>query len=380
MLQKAVILLVLLVLSVSCKKNPGSIQDSQNFIIPAQADISKIDIRQVNYDSLYISNRDDLIISSKVIEHIYLGKKDQDRFSVTDTMNIEYTGSENAYKLQFELKKFVDLQTLFFDFTIRFVFYNDSFLDVDTGFVMNQFPYQSTEIYLLYEKLESRLLHFSVQDFVILDSLFILHPLGNYGMYQYNTEDDTFEELFHYGGGDHLGSDSNYIFVDLGHINIYKYDLNTATEEHIIFIPQDTSGNWEWIRGITAENGVLYVTTDIQSAVKIKTALYKFDYKGNFIEAIPYPIRTYSLTKSGNYLYGGNFRTIKIYDLASQTYLYQKPAPGPEVFAIKIIDDYLYYVDHERRFIERMLLDEFNNYPPLSNSMTHHQEIHPEFR
>lgn len=360
---KTILCLLVIALFYCCEKNPGALQDEDEnyYVAPEREVLAKFAIIQSSYDSLKITNKNDLILMTKSVEKIQIGKKTDALFEMLDETTPVYTGFLKSYHLKFMLSCVVPDTALYFPITIRFVLKDSSLVDFDSLALLYHYPYISTQIFMCWDELPENHYQRDIQDFDLKNDILYFHPYSSYGLYQYDLANKSTKELYDYGAGDFIVQDGDYVFMDVDHFRIYRYNLLTNESQKILeFSGWHTDDIW----GLEAYHDSLFVLR--MRSADMYPILEIYDYNARLLDSITnYNSHYYSfyLTIHDNVLYSGTGGpTLSRYDLKSRSYLDSRPKPSGDTEAIRFIDGFLYFTDYQRRYIGRTSMDEIINY------------------
>jgi len=317
-------------------------------------DLRFVTIQQVDYDSLIITNSEELIVTRKDIEFIVFGKKKNGTFVGQDTITpVYYSNGLGDFILEFEFQENVDLSEIKYEFTIRYMKSN-SWVSLDTFALMYKYPYESTiPILLAGRDLNMHDIHF--QDIDLDNENLYFHPSGSpSGLYEYNFDSRQARMLVNYYGGDNIASDSIYVFYATMHDEIFRYNLNIDTTNLMLDLTEFESIDYGYISGMDICNGILYVLV-ISYETESNNSLVRFDLDCNYIDIRNYPLTHYYMTIHDNILYSvqytGSSTNIARFDLTSNTFLENIPTPALLMEGIRIFRDRLYYTDYYKKMI-----------------------------
>ena len=251
----------------SCKSNPTS--PTENISVDKNT-LRQIGITQTGYQSFEISNNDNLVLSSKNISSIILGKKKSGIFNGEDTTSVSYEQTGNNFKLKFDFTQAVDDSVTNNKFTLRYIFSDNSYYDLDTSKVTYKYPYSSTEILLTWNYLLIPPAT-DIQDFDISDSLIFYHPIGPLGLYEYDMRIFQSTPKISYEGGDFIAASQDYVFCDITHNSIGRYNIALDSLDIMINLSLISDFN---IDGLAVYNNKLYVSTNRQQLLTHVTQTY----------------------------------------------------------------------------------------------------------
>ena len=302
-------------------------------------DVRNITIQQVDYDSIIVSNNENLILQTKDIDHVILGEKENLIFVGQDTIKPVYIGTNGNYTLQFKFQKKVESSIVKYDFTLRYLLFDYSWVDLDTFVLMYRYPYESTTIFITADLIQYPDIFF--QDFDMNKEYLFFHPTGPLGLYQYSFNSKQTRNLVKYGSGDFITSDSTYVFYQNGDY-VYRYNLMRDSTDLQLKPKQPF--------GMDIYNHTLYV---LLRDIYTPYTLARFDLDGNLIDSRPYQKLTSYMTIHDDILYSVDYseKAISRFDLTTNTFLESRSAPTSKIYGIRIYGDRFYYADWGKRMI-----------------------------
>jgi len=355
---KIVLILTSFLVSMSCDRNSNILEPNISSILDEISLKKLISIDFVDYDSVVVKNIEGAEISNKIITRIELGEKDTGKFVPNYSTIPNYKEEDESYQLDFSLPlKIYNKHVRAAYFTIRFIFDNNSWVDIDTFALTYKFPYRSTEIFLKTNEITNDLsLH--IQDFEILGNKLYFYPLGFTIFYEYDLNSSEFREIMYFGSGDHIAGHSNYIFLDFGHCSIHRFNITEDTLD--LQFDLSTFSNPD-IRGLDVSNEKVYVM--FPGVLSTESFLAQFDFDGSLISKESIPFVSYYLTIYENILYSVDYTNSQIirYDLNSKTVLPSKTFPAESIDGICIYNDQFYFTDYYKQLISVIDLDLFNS-------------------
>lgn len=356
MRNKILLISLFLLLYLYCEKDKSITSPEIPSDSPTKQELSKFQVIQVYYDSTVIKSDKNIILRTKAVEKIILGWKENGFFAGYDTLEPQYSPFDNGYYLDFQFEKNTGRTLRIYEFTLRFMLFNNDSIDVDTTAQLYKYPYQSAEIFITAEEVFQRE-NYHFQDIDRNDNYLFIHPVGPVGLIKYNLISKQTEELVLYSSGDCITSDSIYIFYDIGHKDILRYNLATDTTD----MKLDLSGlNYSWIKGLDIYGGILYVLLESSPSYY----LTKFDLQGNYLGFIEYSKTTIFMTINGDILYSIEISPdwsgmgISRFNLITETFMENKSLPTNEWEGIRIYQDKFYFTDFYRQIIGTIPLNE----------------------
>ncbi len=310
-------------------------------------DVRNISIQQVYYNIIDVRSNENLIVRSKDVEYIIFGEKQDLIFIGQDTTIPTYTGPSSVRTLRFAFRRDVDLSIIKYDFTLRFLFFDSSWVELDTFALMYKYPYESAEVFLTTDLIQRPDLYFD--DFDRDAKYLFFHSFGFSGVFQYHLDSRQLKTLVDNVSGDVIASDSVFVFYQNG-LHIFRYNLMTRSTDLEL-------GTYKSPYGMDIYDGELYVIfRDGESAFKLS----RFDFEGNHIDSRPYERETYYMTIYDDVVYSmdySSYQSISRFDLRTNTFLENRDSPAISA-GIRIYGDRFYYSDGYKAMIGSIPLSE----------------------
>jgi|AntAceMinimDraft_17_1070374.scaffolds.fasta_scaffold77171_2 hypothetical protein len=337
-----ILILLLIVVSmfiISCTENPTSFRRDLTDI-----NWNILNVDQVDYDSLFIENKDSIVLQNRVIDQIFLYTKENFDYILQDSLTPNYTALDDGYYINFRFNKKVASGKLYYEFTIRYKFNDGSFIEIDTTHLMLKYPYKSAKVLFTADRVWSANNETNFQDIDFYSNKLFFHPTGPLGLYEYSLSGGV-REIVSYTGGDFIAHDSTYIFVDINHTSIKRYNIELDDTD----LEFDLSHlDYQSILGMECWKNYLYVMFRGEQ----NNYITKFDYEGNYISSIPYSRDNSCLTIESGIAYSYDYdTTLSRFELSTKTFLSDKQAPTSEGEGIRIHNNYLFFVDWKKQVI-----------------------------
>jgi len=311
---------------------------------PVETDLRRIIIEQIDYDSLRIRNRDDLVSQQQDFQRIEILGRKGTVYQPIGSVIPSYQQDQSRYKVLFDVRvRIIDSSVYQFPLIIRYVRNNGNITDLDTSAYTLSYPYPSTEVFVTQIQVRSPA---GIQDIARLGDKFYYHPLGGYGLYEYDLNSMTVRELINYGGGDHIAADSIFVFADVYHNSVWRYDLSKDSARPII------SSGLINIFGMDVYERTLYVLTiSTDGLLRLK----RYTYDGVLLDSVIYRTWMYYLAIHQGVAYGVWYPdSLSRFDLSTQTRLPNIKAPIRYSDGIKFHGGYLYFCDNDKRLVGRV--------------------------
>jgi hypothetical protein len=307
----------------------------------------------VNYDSLHIESQNAILVKEKSVIKIVLSHMITDSYVEIDSLIPDYAENGGEYFLNFRFEETMDKKILNYHFKLKYIFSDQTWIDVDSSTVMLNYPYNSVRIFINADEITDLYIHF--QDFYISENILFFHPTGPFGLYKCNLDSRITTELQSYPAGDYIAHDSIYVFWDDSRETIYRYNLESDTTDLQLDLSQL---NFSRIAGLDCYQDYLFVLFHSSSG----SYLAKFNYEGHFISSVPCTGETFFLSIKDNYFLSHNYGTkLSYYDLSTGNFLHDVLMPTSEPESIRIYDEKLYFVDFYKRVIAYLPLSDLKS-------------------
>ncbi len=349
-------MVILFFAALSCEKEFHTLTSfsEERQVKPSEDKLHAIGIDQTDYDSLIIRNASDLILESKSIIRINLYKETDLDYTFIDSVYPDYLGSHGSYQPVFQFDIKVNKDDLFYKFKLAYLLYDSTTVEVDSFSTMCKYPYESAEVYLQYKDLPypEEPEYKYTEDMDYYENKFYYRAPGSFGIYEIDEKNGDSRILIDGVSHNYMSVDSGFVFYTASPQRILKQAITSGDRSEVLRF-NHTTFNDSAIMGMESENGVIYLIMELEQA------LIKIDYGGNFLESLPYPVRTHSLTKYENKLYSlKHLEYITVFNLANKTFEDVKPIPSQYTLAIKIADGYLYFTETEQAYIGRIPIED----------------------
>jgi hypothetical protein len=320
---------------------PGELPENTNLY-------RQITITQTGNSTFNISSNESFLLNSRKISKIIIENKNSGDIQSAQAV---YEQVGNKFKLKFNISAKLDTSVFYNDYTVKYLFINNSFTYIDSSLATFKYPYQTTELFTRWENVTTSLAK-DIQDFDLVQNKIFFHPFGPVGLLQHTRGKET-QLKFDYTGGDYIAVNEKYAFCDIGHISIQRYNLELNKEDISVNIASNS--NYK-ISGIDIADNKLYVATN-------EGKIFVYDLEFNLEKTIPYSTSPlYYLTINNNIAYSYNYidKLITRYDLTTEKFLDPIPLPSHDCEAIKAVDDMLFFTDYEKKIIGYFKLSELD--------------------
>lgn len=314
--------------------------------------LRKIDLKQIDYNTIHVQSTDELVLPAKLIRRVGAGLTVAGSYDERVSVEPSYSGKEGSYKLSFEFSAPLDSLKANVQFVIRYYRTDGTDADVEVLLPTYKYPYASAAP-LVSASIIPSLPPVFFQDIERDGNKLYYHPLGPFGLFEYDLSTQSNRELVRYPAGDHIAKHDQFIYYDQDHYSVRRYNLITNRTD--LVIPYFADRGTE-IYGTAASDGNLFVLARRSNNLSV----LKFDLEGALLETIPYSKNTYYLASSANILYSIDYAAGELvrFDLQSKTFLPSKLTPAKNGGGIKIYANQLYYIDDYKRFVGMILLDD----------------------
>ncbi|MCX6119998.1 MAG: hypothetical protein NTX44_00060 [Ignavibacteriales bacterium] len=340
-----VVIVGILSLFISCTKNPASpTTPSEDRPIIDEKNNKNILLNLIDYDVVHILHQSGLDLRSSKIIRTIIGSKSMSGFRQLYSSTSTYDQEAKSYILHFDFSVKMDSSQINAPLTIRYYSFDSSYIDVDTTVALFKYPYNSTEIIA-----DSTILPDGepFQDISRIGSKLYYHPLGPWGLFEFDLISKSKQLLTNYPGGDHLAADSNFVFCDIGHNSVYRYNTLTKTIDFVFPLPTSID-----LDGMAIFNNALYIYMSEQGISSLK----KLTYDGKLLDSIAYPRYVYYLAIYDSIVYSAEYfnnsaTQISRFDLRNKTYLSNVISPAYWIDGIKVYGDRLYFCDDFKKCV-----------------------------
>jgi len=347
-MKRLFILVLISLFFFSCETNttitsPGEIPEGTSFY-------HQINVSQTSNSSFSISPKESFLLTSEKISKIILTNKTSGDIQSTSAI---YEQAGNKLKLKFNLSVKLDTSVFYNDYSVKYIFNDNSFTFIDSSLATFKYPYPTTEIYTMWDNFTTPLAR-DVQDFDLIKNKIYFHPYGPVGLLEYTRGKES-KLKFDYEGGDFIAANEKYVFCDIGHVQIYRFNIETNKTDLISdIIPFNSNYT---ITGVDLYDNKLYVATN-------EGKIFIYDMDLTLIKDIPYNASLYYLTVSNNIAFSTDYKNKQItrYDLTTETFLNTIPFPSHGSEAIKVIDDMLFFSDYDKKIIGYFKLSDLDNF------------------
>ncbi len=319
--------------------------------LPEDANIYKqILTSQISNNTFQVSNTENLLLNSRKVTKIVLENKNTGEVKFTQA---DYKTKDGKYLLQFSLSEKLDTTSSLNNFTVKYIFSNNSFTFIDSSLPTYKYPYPSTELYTKWDNFTTSL-NKDVQDFDLVNNKIYYHPYGPVGLFQYTRTTST-NLIFDYSSGNYISATEKFVFCDVRNNFIYRYNIaKKKTDISKLVIP---NGSNNMISGVDTYNNKLYVSTD-------GGKIYIYDFDLNLQNSIDYNnTGMYYLTIDNNIAYSIKYKEkiITRFNLTTNSFLNSIPFPSHDTEAIKIRDDKFFFTDYTKKIIGYFDISDIDN-------------------
>jgi len=352
-------LVLTLVLITSCIKAP-------DIINPVSVELTKNDLSDIininlsDYDKMVVSNKQGALLPDYNLKEIKIGNTIGGVFTAVNSFFPTYIKNGQNYFINFSLSMDISnpkLITAFF--TLRFIFNDNSWIDVDTCIVTFKFPYSSTNVILTNEIISTDN-SIVIQDIELANGKLYFITLGPTRFFEYDIKSRGLTELPGFAAADNIAGNSDYMFVDSQHRFISRYNINENKFDMLFTMSVFSNPD---IRGLDVAGNKLYVLLT-EDTNPDKPILAKFDLNCNLLEKKEFPVKSiYLAVDDSNILYSVDYDNNNLirYDLNSNALLDPIPFPAKDIEGLCVNNNYLYFVDQGRKIVSFVDCDELIN-------------------